>query len=459
MSASIPQRYACGDMDVTSGFDGRGASKAEILTRARRMPGHTIADLVSHVGLDQESSRTTKGTVGAAIEAYFGMRADSLPEPDFRAAGIELKSVPLRPREGEIAVKERTFITSIDYVALAQEEWNSATVRRKLDQILFVYYDWLPQAPLGELAVTDVVMWEPNSDMLDVFEADWLSVRDLVRQGRAEGISESQGTTLVAATKGPGGPPDRRQPYSKVLASRRSWALRPAFVRSILEQERAGRQVVFEISTTVADKALQRLRQLVGSTISEVESSLGRAPTAAKHRAKLVVDAALAAHHGPTNADLAAVGVDLRVVHVDVTRMPYEALSFPVFRYQELIREDWAESELLSRLDKFILVPVIAAKGLGSVGAGVIQSPVLWSPSESDLEGMAREWTMFRDEIEAGKARALTPASLTDYIHVRPKGKDSLDTDPAPIVGPVVKKCFWLNRDLVARILRDAVSD
>jgi DNA mismatch repair endonuclease MutH len=191
-------------MDVTIGFDGRGASKAEILARASQMPGHMIADLVSHQGLDRESSRTTKGTVGAAIEAYFGMRADNLPEPDFRTAGIELKSVPLRPREGEIVVKERTFITSIDYVALAQEEWEMATVRRKLDQILFIYYDWLPRAPLGALAVTDIVMWEPNSDMLDVLEADWLSVRDLVRQGRAEAVSEGQGTTSPLHPPDPG---------------------------------------------------------------------------------------------------------------------------------------------------------------------------------------------------------------------------------------------------------------
>jgi hypothetical protein len=70
---------------------------------------------------------------------------------------------------------------------------------------------------------------------------------------------------------------------------------------------------------------------------------------------------------------------------------------------------------------------------------------------------MAREWMMFRQEVEAGKALTLTPASRTEYIHVRPKGRTGLDTDPAPVVGPVVKKCFWLNRRFVARIMREAV--
>ena len=66
---------------------------------------------------------------------------------------------------------------------------------------------------------------------------------------------------------------------------------------------------------------------------------------------------------------------------------------------------------------------------------------------------------MFRDEIEAGKALDLTPASRTQFIHVRPKGRTALDTDPAPGIGPVVKKCFWFNRDFVAEILRRGPGD
>jgi DNA mismatch repair protein MutH len=153
-------------------------------------------------------------------------------------------------------------------------------------------------------------------------------------------------------------------------------------------------------------------------------------------------------------ADLADAGVDLRVVQVDDLLRPYEALSFPAFRYQELIREDWEDSELLSQLDRFMFVPIVGPRGLGAVGSCVIQRPIRWAPTEDELSAMSREWTMFRDEIEAGKARRLTPASRTRYLHVRPKGRNALDTDPAPHVGPVVKKCFWLNRDFVGRILR-----
>jgi DNA mismatch repair protein MutH len=144
----------------------------------------------------------------------------------------------------------------------------------------------------------------------------------------------------------------------------------------------------------------------------------------------------------------------LQVVQADHSLWPYEALSFPAFRFQELIREDWDQSELLSRLDRFLFVPIVGGKSLASVGDCVIRSPFIWRPSEAELSGMASEWTMYRNEIEAGKAPCLTPASKTRYMHVRPKGRTADDTDPAPIVGPVVKKCFWFNRPFVAEILR-----
>jgi DNA mismatch repair protein MutH len=439
---------------MSLGFDGRTASAAQIMKWASQMPGHSLGALVSASGLDRESSPHTKGSVGAAVEAYFGLPPDSAAEPDFRAAGMELKTVPLRPREDELAIKERVYITMIDYHSLATEHWSSATIRRKLGHILFVYYQWLPTALLNELVVTDVAEWRPGDDVTRTFEADWRAVQQLVIAGRAQDISERLGVALVAATKGPGGPPSRSQPFSPVPAAQRAWALKPAFLKGVLEQHRGRSTRVFEVTTTLEDRAFRALAGRAGRRIVDVETDLGLAPSGAKHRAARVIERLVGRDALISRADLAGAGVDLRVVQVDDSMMPYEALSFPAFRYQELIREDWEESELLSRLDRFMFVPIVGHRGLAAVGSCVIRPPIRWAPTEDELCGMAREWTMFRDEIAVGKALRLTPASRTHYLHVRPKGRTALDTDPAPHVGPVVKKCFWFNRAFVARILR-----
>ena len=73
------------------------------------------------------------------------------------------------------------------------------------------------------------------------------------------------------------------------------------------------------------------------------------------------------------------------------------------------------------------------------------------------LETIRQEWELYRLEIRAGRAATLTSAAETRTIHVRPHGRDSTDVDVAPIVGDVVKKSFWLNKNLVSEVLR-AVS-
>lgn len=426
----------------------------QILERAKRMQGRSLGDLVSVAGLDRESSRHTKGSVGTAVEAYFGLPSDNVAEPDFRGAEIELKTVPLRPRENELTIKERVYITMIDYHSLAREAWPTATIRKKLGHVLFVYYQWFPSALLSDLVVTDVVEWRPDDATMRLFEADWRAVQQFVIAGRAEDISERLGVSLVAATKGSGGPPSRTQPYSGVVASQRAWALKPAFLKGVLEQHRDQLRCVFEVATTLEDRAFRVLAGHAGRRLADVASGLGIATSTAKNRAARVIERLVAREALASRVDLAHAGVDLRVVQVDDSLMPYEALSFPAFRYQELIREDWEESELLSRLDRFIFVPIVGDRGLSAAGSCVIRHPVRWAPTEDELAVMSREWTMFRDEIEAGKALRLTTASRTRYLHVRPKGRTALDTDPAPHVGPVVKKCFWFNRDFVAHILR-----
>jgi DNA mismatch repair protein MutH len=88
----------------------------------------------------------------------------------------------------------------------------------------------------------------------------------------------------------------------------------------------------------------------------------------------------------------------------------------------------------------------------------VIRPPTLWKPSPVELDPLRAEWVKFRDEIRAGRADRLPPASTTRMIHVRPHARDSKDTEEAPGVGPVVKKSFWLNREFVAQLIQDSMG-
>jgi len=109
----------------------------------------------------------------------------------------------------------------------------------------------------------------------------------------------------------------------------------------------------------------------------------------------------------------------------------------------------------LARLNRLLIVPIAGGKRETPFESCILRTPFFWSPSDRQLESIAREWAMFQTEIKNGSAAELTPASQTSFIHVRPHSRNRADTDMAPIVGPVVKKSFWLNQDFLAALISE----
>src|SRR5690349_2411387 len=76
-----------------------------ILRAAQRLVGLSLGDVQALIG-SRVSDARTKGLVGAAYESYFGLKPNSSWEPDFRLAGLELKSVPMKSTATGYRVKE-----------------------------------------------------------------------------------------------------------------------------------------------------------------------------------------------------------------------------------------------------------------------------------------------------------------------------------------------------------------
>ena len=240
------------------------------------MPGRSFGELVTMTGLSEESSRHTKGRVGSQQRPTSAWRRTAsragLPGGRHRIEDRAATSTRRRdPRQGA-----RLHLD--DRLPRARGEdgrphpcagsWARSSSLLRL----------AAQAPLGDLVVSDVVMWCPTPELMTAFGRDWQVVRDLVRAGRAHEISESHGSTLVAATKGPGGPPSRTQPYSSALARQRAWALKPACLRSVLEDHRSGAHLAYEVTTTLESRVVAALRRFAGRRVVEVEEELAMLP-------------------------------------------------------------------------------------------------------------------------------------------------------------------------------------
>ena len=399
-------------------FDYRTATEDEIWEKAIELRGKRLGDIPGAT-FEALTGGTGRGEAGHAIEAFFGIPQNSLSMPDFPGAGIELKAIPLRRSGPRFGVKERTVISLIDYTKLMDQTWETASVRRKL-KILFVFFEHLDGRPKDEFPIRQVHLWEPDGRTDELLQADWQRVFVKVRQGRADELSESDGTIMGPCTKAADSTSRRRQPFSDRPAKPRAWALKPSFTlslyRSIVQAEPVESLIenLHVSATEFEQRLLDRFSRFEGRRVDDVADELSVPRSGAKNYAAVVARRIFGARSARARIlEFEEMGLTPRVTRVGPDLMPYESTSFPAFRYRTLITETWEDSDLLSRVEFMLFLPVLGLTKGTPQGLCTFGRPVFWRPSADGLDLIRREWELYRLEVERGRADRLTPASET----------------------------------------------
>jgi DNA mismatch repair endonuclease MutH len=343
--------------------------------------------------------------------------------------------------------KERVSLGMINLRQVVSETWETAHVRRKLEHILFVFYGWLPTRPIGAFRTIATGFWRPDQESLNAIRTDWEAIRATVAEGRAADLSESLTRVLGAATKGPGHG-----------STSRAWSLKQPFVGWIYRDliGASGPQARPTVSDPERDfeqSILRRLAIVSGKTTAEVAHLQGRLVGRSKSEDASIVRRWLDQPTRGRSGDFERFGIELKTIPVTADGVVLESMSFPAFTHEELVFESWPDSDLLGRLNRILVVPLVRERR-ATRGAAWVGRAFFWSPTEAQLDGMEEEWKRFRTLIEAGKSKSLPPASETRYLHIRPHGRDAADTELAPGGFDVTRKSFWLNASFVAEILR-----
>jgi DNA mismatch repair endonuclease MutH len=437
--------------------------------------------------------KPTKSILGDVMEWYFGIPKNNSPEPDFPAAKVELKILPLKRKGTLLAVKEPTSISMIDYMTLLTEKWQTATVRKKLNHLLFVFFA-IQLDDLMASRVRAVVLWEPRPVDNAIFQSDWTRTWKLVDEGLAHQLSESQAEALAARRKGMGGPSDRgrSQPKSPEVAKSRAWALKSSFTRQILDEwvmdkryESAFEQFLPEVRVSllghVEERVLSSLGQFAGLRLDAIAERNGVELTGGKNLAASVVKRSLGFQSVNSRIrEFDQFGIDVKTLNLRMQDgYPFEAVSFPVVDLQELVKQGWEGeesadgevmvegSDLIGQVHLILFVPTYSERRKTSQSSRILGKPFFWSPAPEQIDIIEREWKMYQKEVAEGKARyfvpegrkgrrnSLTPASRTKVIHMRPHGRNAKDVYPDPLGNLVTKQCFWLNKEFVWKLVKD----
>lgn len=171
----------------------------ELLYRTRAIAGCSLQELAQQQQQRvPEDMRHAKGWTGQLLEQVLGADAASLAQPDFRALGVELKTLPVLANGQP---KESTYVCTVPLQSDGQSSWQQSWVRRKLHCVLWLPIEADPAIAPGQRRVGSALLWQPDSRQQAILQQDWEEHMDLILLGRVDEISAHQGTYLQVRPK------------------------------------------------------------------------------------------------------------------------------------------------------------------------------------------------------------------------------------------------------------------
>jgi DNA mismatch repair protein MutH len=452
------------------------SDKNSIIEYAKRLKGKSLREICDSTIL--EHSYSGKGNFGQVLEKYyFGYEPNSKSEADFSQIGMELKSSPLKQlKNNEYRSKERLVLNIIDYVNVVNQNFEDSDFVKKNASILLIFYLHQAGYDILDLIIKLVDEWSFPSTDLEIIKKDWVTINKKIADGKAHELSEGDTFYLGACTKGANASSVRKQPFSKIPAKQRAYSFKQGYVNHIIASiANEPTEIYGKLIPSVAVAKKQTIEEIV---ISKFNPFYGK--TEEEIFEKLNLELNRKAKNFYANLTKAILGISLdkeieefekaeiivKTVRLKENNLPKEDISFPTFKYEEIVNEDWENSDFKDILEHKFLFVFFQFEN----DKLVLRKVKFWNIPYLDLQEVEKVWTKTQQVVakgeivkgfktdKNGKVSRETnfPNKVFSKIsHVRPHAKDASDTYSLPKTDKLTKEkqytkhCFWLNNSYV----------
>lgn len=456
------------------------ADSSSIIGFAKKLVGHTLREKCGEYITNETYSG--KGKFGQLLEKYyFGYTPNSIAEPDFAKVSMELKSSPLKQlKNKEYRSKERLSLNIINYLEVINQNFDNSSFWSKNAHLLLVFYLHEKDKHAIEYLIKLVDDWTFPPEDLEVIKRDWETITEKIRSGKAHELSEGDTFYLGACTKGGKGGNPRRQPNNSLLAKQRAYSLKQGYVNHIIasisaqESQTYGKllpSIEIAKKKSIEDIVLSKFQPHYGKTVDDIVKNL---PISLNKHAKSfyasLTKAILDIELDKNIEEFEKADITLKTVRLKENNLPKEDISFPTFKYIELINEEWETSDFKNLLEHKFLFVFFQFEG----DQLILRKVKFWNMPFQDIEEAKNVWEKTIEAINQGRIvkeiktdRNGKKSRLTYFpnkkfntiSHVRPHARDADDTYPLPIKDKLTnlqhytKHCFWLN----ASYIRDEI--
>lgn len=475
-------------MEIQIEYDKRNPSSIEAY--AQRLVGKTfrqvweedeqqspqyIREEGAYGSTDVDEKKRNKGNLGQIIEEkFFHYECNSDSRADFHDAGVELKVTPYKiNKNGSISAKERLILTMIDYFSVVNESFEDSHMWRKSRLILLIYYLWQQDIKQNiDYKIGYSRLFTPPEQDLMIIKHDYQVIVEKIRAGRAHELSEADTLYLGAAPKASTSADRRKQPFSDELAKPRAFAFKNSYMTYVLNAYiLPGKQTYEPIMSDetsdsfeeyVTGKIAGYRGRTVGDLCMEFDIDIEKKPKS--------LEAMLAYRilgiKGNRAEEFEKANVVVKTIRVGSNGKIKESMSFPAFKFKELIQEEWEDSTFGNYLRETRFLFVVYK--FDENGELRLKGSQFWNIPYDDLENEVKQvWEKTVDVIKEGlrvdivngvRRNNLPKASENRVSHVRPHAQNANDTYELPDGRMYPKQCFWLNNSYILSQLDDALK-
>ena len=480
-------------MAIQNDIDYDKTDPISIYEHALPLIDHTLREIVGDAAVVGYNSKN-KGELGQMVEElYYHYKPNNSPEPDFREAGVELKTTGLKElKDLTLQIKERLVVDMINYNEVVNQTFEMSLFYKKFRLLLLLFYLYEKGIEQFDRYFLYVVLWKiPEKDLL-IIKNDYDVIINKIKRGEAHLLSEGDTEYLGACRKGNKKSKLRQQPFSDVHAPSRAFSLKPAYMRTILEYIMSSnkksivnykyKKRVAEIATiaelrndTFENIVLHKFDDYHGLTYNQLCSKIGRRYDTAKHKYALIASRIVMGQFKAANLsdEFKKAGLQLKTIRIEADGGINEAMSFENINYSEVYEtEDWLDSRLYEIFSSRFLFAIFRADG-GTIeyrdknGRLVIENTYafdkafFWTMPMDDLKHAEKYWKHIRQTVLDNHIHPdYFNSPKNKRFHVRPKGENAKDLtiNPNNPNGAKVKKyCYWFNNDYVKEIVKNNV--
>lgn len=426
-----------------------------------------VNEAVTEYGLSEVTeAKRNKGNLGQIIEErFFHYECNNDSRPDFHEAGVELKVTPYKVNSnGKIVAKERLILTMIDYFAVVNEKFETGHLWTKAKLILLIYYLYTNEEEFNvDYQINYAKLFTPPEQDVKIIKHDYEVIIEKIKKGKAHELSESDTLYLGAATKAATSADRRKQPFNEVLAKPRAFSFKSSYMTYILNNYIIPGETTYEpivkneTVDSFEDYVVEKIERFCGCTVKDLCGKFQISFEKKPKNLEAMIAYRILGIKGNHAEEFEKANIVVKTIRVGKNNKIRESMSFPTFKFTELIKEKWENSTFENYLEETRFLFVIYK--VNDNDELVLRGCQFWNIPYEDLQHEVHEvWCRTQQVLEDGlkitenngiRYNNFPKASENSVCHVRPHAQNAKDTYDLPDGRKYPKQCFWLNNSYI----------